>query len=59
MNRMEADPKLVVASGKVEGEPYVESHPRGGGRIVDAKFWREVNGLLYPVVCGWIGRFIF
>jgi len=53
VRRMKGDPKLVVASGMVEGEPYFESHPRGGGRVVDARFWREVNGLRYPVVWGW------
>ena len=53
VDRMEANPKLVIASGKVKGEPFFEFHPRGGGRVVDAKFWREVNGLRYPVEWGW------
>ena len=53
VDRMKKNPKLVVASGKAEGEPYVEFHPRGSGRIVDAKFWREVSSLRYPEVWGW------
>lgn len=53
VKKMKANPKLVIASGSVKGEPYFESHPRGSGRVVDSKFWRVVNGLLYPVVWGW------
>lgn len=53
VDRMKADPKLVVASGRAKGEPFFEYHPRGSGRIVDANFWRKVNGLMYPVVWGW------
>jgi len=53
VDRMKANPKLVIASGKVKGEPFFEFHPRGGGRVVDAKFWREANGFRYPVEWGW------
>ena len=52
LNRMKANPKLVVASGTAEGSPYSEHSPRGS-RIVDAKFWRELNDLQYPEVWGW------
>jgi len=51
--RMEANPRLVVASGAVEGEPCEESTPRGSGRIVDYGFWAETNGLQYPAEWGW------
>ena len=53
VSRMEANPKLVVSSGRIEGEPYVESAPRGSGRLVKALFWRNVNNLQYPIVWGW------
>jgi hypothetical protein len=53
INRMEQNPKVVVASGRIKGEPYVEIHPRGTGRIVNANFWRKVNGLKYPEEWGW------
>lgn len=50
--RMKANPRLVVASGRCKGEPYNRNNPRGT-RVVDAHFWRGVNGLLYPLVPGW------
>jgi len=52
LNRMKANPKLAVASGTVKGSPYSEQSP-SGTRVVDAKFWREVNDLQYPEVWGW------
>lgn len=51
--KMKANPKIVIASGRVKGEPYFESHPRGSGRVIDARFWRKTNGLKYPEVWGW------
>jgi glycosyltransferase involved in cell wall biosynthesis len=53
LSKMKANPKLVMASGIGEGKPYAEYSPRGAGRVVDAKFWKEVNNLQYPVVWGW------
>ena len=53
ISRMKSNPKIVVASGRIRGEPYFEFGPRGGGRVVDADFWREVSGLQYPVEWGW------
>ena len=53
ISRMKANPKIVVASGRVRGEPYFEFAPRGSGRVVDTNFWREVNNLQYPVEWGW------
>ena len=51
--KMKQNPKLVVASGRVKDEPYSENVPRGGGRIVNFNFWKEVNNLQYPVGWGW------
>lgn len=52
LDRMEANPRLVVASGRAKGGPYSRHDPRGT-RVVDANFWRGVNGLVYPEVPGW------
>ena len=53
LKEMENNPNIVVASGRIEGEPYLENAPRGSGRIVNTRFWRDVNGLRYPVEWGW------
>jgi len=53
VTRMEENQKLMVASGCIKGEPVTESAPRGSGRLVRASFWKEVNGMQYPVVWGW------
>lgn len=53
IKRMKENPKVIVASGRIKGEPFNESWPRGSGRVVDADFWRKVNGLRYPVKWGW------
>ena len=55
VNRMKANPKIVIASGIIRGEPYFEFFPRGSGRVVDANFWREASNLQYPVEWGWEG----
>ncbi len=53
ISRMKANPKMVVASGRIRGEPYYEFGPDGSGRVVDTKFWREVSDLQYPLEWGW------
>jgi glycosyltransferase involved in cell wall biosynthesis len=53
INRMKANPKIVIASGIIKGEPYFEFGPRGSGRVIDANFWREASNLQYPVEWGW------
>jgi len=53
VKRMELNQKLGVASGYIQGEPYVETHPRGSGRLVKASFWRRINNMQYPVCWGW------
>jgi len=45
--------KVVIASGRIEGEPFTETAPRGSGRIVKASFWRKINNMQYPVIWGW------
>lgn len=51
--RMERNSKLMVASGCIKGEPITESAPRGSGRLIRGSFWRDLNGMQYPVVWGW------
>ena len=53
IKRMEENPKLVIASGRIKGEPYNVMHPRGSGRIIRTSFWRKVNNVQYPVCWGW------
>ena len=55
IKRMEQMPRVVVASGRIKGEPSNETHARGSGRVVNAHFWRKANGLRYPVKWGWEG----
>jgi hypothetical protein len=56
---MQANPNLVIASGKIEGEPCTENAPRGSGRLVRCDFWKKANNLQYPVGWGWEGWLIF
>lgn len=53
IRRMEADQRIVVASGAIEGEPYEETTPRGSGRVVRKSFWSGLNELRFPVAWGW------
>ena len=53
VSRMESDTKLVIASGRIKGEPCTEFAPRGSGRLVKTWFWKQVNNIQYPVVWGW------
>jgi len=53
VTRMESSKKLVVASGRILGEPYYEDFPRGSGRLVKTWFWKQVSNLQYPVVWCW------
>jgi len=52
-NRMEKNPKLVIAGGIIIGEPTVETLVRGSGRLVKADWWRKLNNMQYPVAYGW------
>lgn len=51
--RMEENPRLVVASGIIDGERFDEFTPRGSGRVVNYAFWLKINNLQYPVEWGW------
>ncbi len=53
VERMESDPRLVVVSGWIEGEPYTDYAPRGSGMLISADFWRRANGLRFPLIYGW------
>jgi glycosyltransferase involved in cell wall biosynthesis len=44
---------LKIASGCIPYEASDDNQPRGSGRLVDAVWWRQLNGLRYPVVWGW------
>ena len=50
---LQLNSSLKIVSGCIVGEDFDSVHPRGSGRLVDAKWWRELNGLQYPVVWGW------
>lgn len=53
LREMKANPRLAVAGGWIEGEPYTEYAPRGSGMLVSAGFWRQANGMRFPVNFGW------
>jgi len=48
-----------IVSGRIEGEPWVHDWPRNSGSLVDAKWWRELNGLRYPVIYGYESWLVF
>jgi glycosyltransferase involved in cell wall biosynthesis len=52
VERMKINPRLVVASGRNRKGAFFEGHPRGV-RVVDADFWKKINGLQYPEVPGY------
>jgi hypothetical protein len=53
IGRMEADPRLAVASGSWREERGLAGQmPHGGGRIVRTEFMESVGGR-YPVAYGW------
>lgn len=53
IKRMEENPRLVVASGVIDGERFDELTPRGSGRVVNYAFWLKINNLQYPVNWRW------
>ena len=46
IGRMEVNPNLMVASGRLKGEPHFNEMPRGSGRIVRCQWWRSLGGVL-------------
>lgn len=53
VKKMEEDKKIVIASGSIIDEPFTEDSPRGSGRIIRIDFWKELNGMQFPVNYGW------
>lgn len=56
VSRMELNSNLVITSGIIQGEYSRE--PRGGGRIVNTKFWKKI-GFSYPVNYGFEGYLLW
>lgn len=50
IKRMESNPDLVIASGKIQGEWTVT--PRGSGRLIKNWFWSKL-GARYPIKWGY------
>lgn len=53
VKRMESDPNIAVASGSIEGEVFDPDSPRGSGRIIRVKFWKDANRFCFPLIYGW------
>ena len=53
-NRMQQD-NVAISSGTIRGES--SDVPRGGGRIVDCRFWKRI-GTLYPINYGFDGYLV-
>ena len=51
--KMTADPRLAVASGRIEGERFSDRSPRGSGMVARTDFWLKANGLRFPLEYGW------
>jgi len=51
--------KIIIASGRIEGELYDENSPRGSGRLVKASFWINENKMQYPISYGWESWLLF
>lgn len=53
VERMEADRRLAVASGRIAGERIAERSPRGSGMVIRWDFWDRANGARFPLEYGW------
>jgi glycosyltransferase involved in cell wall biosynthesis len=54
--KMASNPVIAMMSGRTddgESTNYSGLPPRGSGRLINAKIWREINGLRYPETLGW------
>ena len=51
--------KIVIASGRLEGEIFKETMPRGSGRLIDIKFWKKVGGPKFPMTYGWESYIVY
>ena len=50
---------IVVSSGDYIGDPRKSTSPGGSGRLVDASWWKKLNGMRYPVNWGWEGWLLY
>lgn len=57
INNMNDD--IVIASGRISGEGFNETSPRGSGRIVKTFFWINLNNMKYPISYGWESWLLF
>lgn len=53
------DNKVVIASGRLEGEIHKETMPRGSGRLIDVNFWKKAGGLRFPIIYGWESYIVY
>lgn len=53
LSKMTKEERVVVASGAVAGELVHPDRPRGGGRLINAQFWRAVDDMQYEEVYSW------
>lgn len=51
--------RIVIGSGRIFGEEYKSSFPRGSGRLVNASWWRKLNNMKYPIIWGWESWLVF
>jgi len=56
INKMESKPKVVIASGKIDGEWIVS--PRGSGRMIKMFYWKKI-GSVYPMNYGFDSYILF
>jgi len=59
VERLESDPKLVMASGQMKGYPSHPLRPRGSGRIVKVWFWKQISDLQFPVISAWEEHMVY
>ena len=52
VDKIESDPKIVVASGRIEGEFNYNTHVRGAGRLYKKWFWDRFLKR-HPIIYGW------
>lgn len=57
LNNMTDD--IVIASGRIVGEGFNETAPRGSGRIVKMSFWIKLHNIQYPISYGWESWLLF
>jgi len=51
--RMESDPRLGVAAGRIVGEPHWDDVPRGSSMVARGECWRRASGGVFPLSFGW------